>query len=58
MQVRESIPMRISTLRSMDGEVCVRASSTSGATISPVRAQKRASSSSSESPARWPRSCR
>ena len=58
MQVRESMPMRISTLRSIDGEVCVRASSTSGATISPASAQKRASSCSSVSPARWPRSCR
>ncbi len=50
-------PMRISTERSMEGEVCVRPSSTSGATISPASCQKRASSSPSLSRTRCPCSC-
>src|SRR5664279_799008 len=58
MQVGESTPMRISTERSMLGEVCVRASSTSGSTTCWASSQKRASSCSSVMLARCPRICR
>ena len=44
--------------RSIDGEVCVRASSTSGSTICWVSSQNRASSCSSVRPARCPRTSR
>src|SRR5512136_2268997 len=44
--------MRMSTLRSIEGDVCVRASSTRGSTTLPVRSQKSASSSVSDSSAR------
>ena len=47
------MPIRMSTLRSIEGDVCVRASSMSGSTISCVRSQKRILSSSSVSPLKY-----